>query len=54
MATFAEWTEGLTLIPGERGMFELKVNDELVYSKLATGRFPELMELKEAVKKHLG
>lgn len=34
-------------------MFELRVNDELVYSKLATGKFPELAELKELVRKRL-
>ena len=53
LATFAEWTEGFTLIPGERGAFELRVNDDLVYSKQTTGRFPELSELKEALRKRL-
>ena len=39
----------LELIPGAGGRFEWTVNGELVYSKAATGRYPELDELKEAV-----
>ncbi len=39
----------LTLIPGDKGAFEWKVNGELVYSKHATGRYPELKEIKEVV-----
>ena len=34
---------------GDKGAFEWKVNGELVYSKHATGRYPELKEIKEAV-----
>ena len=29
------------LVPGTGGCFELTVDDELVYSKLATGEFPD-------------
>lgn len=39
----------LTLIPSDSGRFEWTVDGELVYSKKATGRYPELGELKEAV-----
>jgi selenoprotein W-related protein len=39
----------LTLIPGDSGLFEWTVNGALVYSKAASGRFPELKELKELV-----
>ena len=39
----------LELIPSDAGRFEWTVNGELVYSKKATGRYPELKELKEAV-----
>jgi len=51
--TFAEWTQGLTLVPGQRGAFELTVNGKKVYSKWETKRFPELQELKDAVKAFL-
>jgi selenoprotein W-related protein len=47
--TFGEWTDGITLVPGAGGAFELTVNGKQVYSKKATGTFPELNELKEAI-----
>jgi selenoprotein W-related protein len=31
----------LTLIPGSGGAFEVTVDGDLIYSKLAEGRFPE-------------
>jgi len=30
-----------TLVPASGGCFELTVNGELIYSKLATGQFPD-------------
>jgi selenoprotein W-related protein len=40
---------GLTLIPSRGGCFEVTVNGELIYSKLATGKFPDEMAMLEAV-----
>ncbi len=40
----------LTLIPSGGGCFEVKLNDELVYSKLETGEFPEYSPIQEAAK----
>ncbi len=37
------------LLPSGGGRFEWTVDDDLVYSKSASGRFPELSELKEAI-----
>ena len=37
------------LVPSEGGRFEVSVNDNLVFSKLKDGRFPEPAELKEAI-----
>ena len=39
----------LVLVPGDMGVFEWSVAGEPVFSKSATGRFPELDELKEAI-----
>ena len=39
----------LELIPGDRGVFEWSVSGEPIFSKAATGRFPELDELKETI-----
>jgi len=38
-----------TLIPAGGGAFELKVNGELIYSKLQTGQFPDEQWVLEAV-----
>ncbi len=38
------------LIPGSGGVFEVKVSDKLVFSKKATGRFPEHDEIFYHVK----
>lgn len=40
----------LTLIPSHGGIFELTVNDSLVFSKKALGRFPEKNEVLQLVK----
>ena len=41
--------ESLDLIPGETGEFEFAIDGELAYSKKATGEFPDLKVLKQAV-----
>jgi selenoprotein W-related protein len=43
----------LTLIPASGGCFELKVDGELIYSKLATGRFPDEKAMLEAIGQRL-
>jgi selenoprotein W-related protein len=39
----------LKLIPASGGCFELTANGKLVYSKLATGKFPDEQKLLEQV-----
>ncbi len=39
------------LQPSQGGCFEITVNDELVYSKLETGSFPDEAEIVAAVEK---
>lgn len=43
--------EGITLVPSDGGQFELKVNDELVYSKLEAGRHAEPGEIIRLINK---
>ena len=43
----------LSLVPGDRGIFDWFVGDQCVYSTGDRGRFPELEELKEAIYPHL-
>ncbi len=42
--------DGITLVPSGGGRFEITVDGDLIYSKLATGRFPEVGEIKKAIK----
>jgi len=39
---------------GDGGAFEIHVDGELIFSKLATGRFPAKGEIAGALKKKLG
>ena len=45
--------ETLTLVPSDGGRFEISVNENLVYSKLQTGRHAEAGEVTGLVKKIL-
>jgi selenoprotein W-related protein len=41
LSTYKQKIGSLKLIPGGGGCFELSVNGDLIYSKLATGKFPD-------------
>lgn len=43
--------DSLELIPSAGGVFEVVVNDQLVYSKRATGRHAERDEVIDAVRR---
>ncbi len=43
----------LTLLPSDGGRFEVTVNDQLVYSKKATGRHAEYPAVADSVRKLL-
>jgi selenoprotein W-related protein len=38
------------LIPSSGGAFEIRVNDELIYSKLETGEWPDFDAIADQVK----
>jgi selenoprotein W-related protein len=46
--------EHLKLIPSGGGCFEVWVNDEQIYSKLATGEFPDEETLLEDIRGRAG
>ena len=54
ITTYPTKIESLTLVPADGGRFELTVNGDLVFSKLAAGRFPEWDELKPEIDKRAG
>ena len=50
LTTFEEELEGVTLKPGLGGIFEVRLRDEVLWSRKAEGRFPESKELKQRVR----
>ena len=51
LATFAEEVGSVKLTPDATGgVFDVRVNDELIWSRKERGRFPESKELKQLVR----
>jgi len=49
LTAYKQKIQELKLIPSDGGCFELKVNGELIYSKLKSGRFPDEEAMLKAV-----
>lgn len=60
LATFETELGEVALVPGAGGVFEVRVDDETIWSRKARGAFPDLAELKRLVRdriapdRHLG
>jgi selenoprotein W-related protein len=50
LTSFKRNVRALTLVPGDGGCFEVKVNGKLVFSKLQVHRFPEAGEVMTAIR----
>lgn len=51
LTTFAEELAGVTLVPdGTGGVFEVRIDDDLVWSRKEQGGFPDIAELKRRVR----
>ncbi|MDP6437528.1 MAG: SelT/SelW/SelH family protein [Gammaproteobacteria bacterium] len=51
LSTFGEEPGEVTLIPDETGgVFDVHIDSELVWSRAAKKRFPEVREIKQAVR----
>ena len=51
LTTFAEELGSVALTPdGTGGVFEVRVNDEVIWSRKEQGRFPELKEIKQLIR----
>ncbi len=50
LSTFDGDIAELSLKPGDGGIFEVWANGERVWSRKEAGRFPEITELKQAVR----
>lgn len=60
LTTFDGDISGMTLRPGTGGVFEVHIDNKLLWSRKQEGRFPEITELKQRVRdvidpnRHLG
>ncbi len=50
LTTFQDELGEVALRPGIGGVFEIRVDSELVWSRAEQGRFPEIKELKQLVR----
>src|SRR5919106_6068319 len=60
LTTFEKEVGEVALVPGSNGIFEVRLDGEMIFSRRQQGRFPESKELKQRVRdriapeKHLG
>jgi selenoprotein W-related protein len=50
LTTFADELGETALVPGRGGVFEIRVDGELVWDRAAQGGFPDIKELKQLVR----
>jgi selenoprotein W-related protein len=50
LTTFEDELGGVTLIPGTGGIFVVRIDGDVVWSRKDEGRFPEITELKQRVR----
>lgn len=50
LTTFEEELAEVALRPGTGGVFEVRANGELIWSRAEAGRFPDIKELKQLVR----
>ena len=50
LTTFQNEIGELALLPGTAGVFEIRIDQDVVWSRSNEGRFPEMKELKQRVR----
>jgi selenoprotein W-related protein len=50
LSTFADELAGVTLSPGTGGIFEIRLDGELIWERKRDGGFPDVRTLKQAVR----
>jgi selenoprotein W-related protein len=50
LTTFEQDLASVALKPGSNGIFEIRLNEQLLFSRKEAGRFPEAKEVKQLVR----
>ena len=50
LTTFESELGEVALVPGTGGIFEVRVDEETIWSRKERGRFPDIKELKQLVR----
>jgi selenoprotein W-related protein len=50
LTTFTEELGEVALIPGTGGVFDIRINDELIWSRAEAHGFPDIKQLKQLVR----
>lgn len=50
LTTFEKEIGEIALVPGTGGVLDIRVNEEIIFSRKEAGRFPELNELKQLIR----
>jgi len=50
LTTFEQDLKSVALVPGTGGIFEVRLNGDVLYARKKTGRFPESKELKQLIR----
>ena len=50
LTTFQDEIGEVALLPGTGGVFEVRVDEELIWSRAEKGRFPDIKALKQLVR----
>ena len=50
LSTFTDELGEVALVPGKGGVFEVRLDGELIHSRKDAGRFPEAAELKQLIR----
>jgi selenoprotein W-related protein len=50
LSTFEKEVGEVALVPGSGGVFEIRVEEELVWSRAVDGGFPEIKQLKQVIR----
>lgn len=53
LSTFEHDLGAVALVPGQPGVYEVRLDEQVLWSRAVEGRFPEARELKQRVRDHI-